>query len=669
MFRTSLAVLLLAAATARAGAQEAAKPPVPPDDLGSASLEDLLNTEVTSVSKREERLANAAAAIYVITQEDIRRSGATTIAEALRMAPGLNVARINGHDWAISSRGFNSFFANKLLVLVDGRSVYTPLFSGVFWDVQDTLLEDIYRIEVIRGPGAALWGANAVNGVINIITHNAKATQGLLATGATGTDERFLGGVRYGDTVGKTAYRAFAKYFDRDDLFAPGGGSGGDGYRVARGGFRSDTDLRVDETLTVSGEFYDGSATTRLGVPVLAAPFTRLVQDDFPLSGGHLLARWNRRSSATSQSSLRAYFDRTERASPVHREKRNTVDVEFQQQQVPARRHDLVWGLGYRFTQDDLQNSPTIRWTDRSRGDHLFSAFAQDDVTLQPDRLRLTLGTRLEHNDYTGFEIQPNVRFLWTPTETQSVWGAVSRAVRTPSRFEHTVRAVYRAFPLPVPPGVGEAVVVGTPDYRSEELIAYELGYRTQLTPRLSLDLASFYNDYDDLRTLEPGKPFFEPGPPPHAVTPLFVRNRLSGRTYGAELAANWSVTDRWRLSFSYSALQVGLRPDANSRDSIARAPEGDTPEHQLHLRSYLDLSPRLSFDVLLYHVSRLESGDIPAYTRADARFAWRPSRDMEVSLTFQNLFDRRHQEFGPTFLVTPSEIGRSVYGKLTWRR
>jgi iron complex outermembrane receptor protein len=642
-------------------------------DLTELSLEELMNIEVTTVARKEQKLSQAAAAVYVLTQEDIHRSGATSIAEALRMVPGLNVARIDANTWAISARGLNERFSNKLLVLIDGRSVYNPLFSGVYWDIQDTLLPDVDRIEVIRGPAGALWGANAVNGVINIITKSAKVTQGGLVVAGDGDEEKGFGAVRYGGKFGDNLYyRVYGKYFDRDDFVTPSGENAHDAWRVGRGGFRIDWDVADYDLLTFQGDYYSGRFGDRVVIPALAPPFEQTRIGDFPISGGNILGRWRRILSETSDLALQFYYDRTEREDAVHQELRDTVDIEFQHRFAFGRWQEVVWGLGYRFTTDDLRGSSFVSFDPISRGDHLFSAFIQNDLTLVDNRFRLTLGSKFEHNSYTGFEVQPNARLLWTPHRQHTIWAAISRAVRTPSRFEDSVRASLAVFPglsptCPAP--LCEVVLVENRGFKSETLLAYELGYRVQPTPWFSVDLALFYNIYDDLRTVEPGTPFFQSSPPPaRLILPQRADNRMDGQIYGVEVAAHWAVAERWKLALGYSWLQVQLHRDPSSRDVMAENAEGENPQHQVHLRSFLDLPYNLKFDTALYYVDKLTALNVPSYLRVDARLAWHPTRALEISIALQNLFDRRHLEFGPSLLVSPSEVERNVYGKILWR-
>jgi iron complex outermembrane receptor protein len=514
-------------------------------ELKQLSLEELMGVEVTSVSKKEEKLFDAAAAIYVITQEDIRRSGATSIPEALRNVPGLEVVRLNANTWQISARGFVTT-ANKILVLIDGRSVYTPLFAGVFWDVQDTLLEDLDRIEVIRGPGGTLWGANAVNGVINIITKSAKETHGWLLTGGGGTEERAFGGARYGGKLGENArYRFYAKYFNRDDMVFPDGRDAADQWQMGQGGFRVDWDASEKNLLTLQGDLYVGE----VGGQVVASPTPPfLSMTDASVGGGNLLGRWTHHVSDISNVQLQVYYDRTERRIPgFFSEDRDTFDVDVQHRFPWGRRHDIIWGIGYRYTQDKVDSSFSVSVDPAQRATDLLSLFMQDDITLLPNRLRLTLGSKFEHNDFSGFEIQPNVRLAWTPSARQTVWAAVSRAVRTPTRLELDIHLSAVQIPS-MPPIVLR--VFGNPDFVSEELLAYELGYRVQPYPRLSLDIAAFYNVYDNLLSLEgPGPPQLSP---PVVVIPFTQANKLQGETHGVEVLANYHLADWWRWQVGY---------------------------------------------------------------------------------------------------------------------
>jgi iron complex outermembrane recepter protein len=677
--RSWLAGSILAVLWSAAAAPAAPQSPAPPTeavDLTKLSMEELMDVEVVSVSKRAEPVSAAAAAIYVITGDDLRRSGATSLPEALRLVPGLEVARIDANKWAVTARGFNGRFANKLLVLVDGRSVYTPLFSGVFWDVQDTLLDDVERIEVIRGPGATLWGANAVDGVINIITRPAAATLGTLLTTGGGTTERGFLGLRHGGSLGAAAtYRVYAKAFDREGGAALSGVENADRWSMRRGGFRVDWGPARSGELTVAGDLYDGKDGETLTVTSLGAtgaPVSRTFRSESPVSGGNALARWRRTLSETADLTLQLYYDRTARSTAILGEDRDVVDLELQHGFAPGRRQRVVWGLGYRRTSDDIRNSAILAFTPARRTDDLASGFLQDEVTLRPDRLWLIVGSKLEHNDYTGFEVQPNVRAVWSPRRRHTLWAAVSRAVRTPSRAERDVRFDSAVLaPGTLGPGTPAAVVrtMGDPGFGSEKLVAYELGYRVGLAPGLFLDLATFYNAYDDLRTTRTEAPFFELAPAPHLVIPARLTNEMRGETRGVELTADWRASARWRLDAGYSFLDMRLRLLPGSNDAVSLTAAGQSPRHQLHLRSSLDLQPGLQLDLVARFVDRLPAEGVDRYTSLDLRLAWTPRPGLELALAGQDLLAGSHAEFGPDVIPTQATaVKRSGYGKLTWR-
>jgi len=641
-------------------------------DLTAMSIEDLAQMQVTSVSKKRERLSDTAAAIFVITQEDIRRSGATSIPDLLRMVPGLDVAQIDANTWAISSRGFNDRFANKMLVLMDGRVVYTPFFSGVYWDVQDTLLEDIERIEVVRGPGATMWGTNAVNGVINIITKHAKDTLGGLVSGGGGNQEQGFGAVRYGGQINDRAYyRFFAKYFNRDDFSNSSGQDGADHWNILRGGFRTDWTLGGRDSLTVQGDLYNGSAgETAPRVVSLSPPTTGFFDDRTHLAGGNLLLRWNRTFSARSDTTLQLYYDRDDRRDARISEVRHTVDLDFRHHLRVGSRHDMVWGLGYRFTADEAVGSLSLSFNPSSHSQSLLNAFFQDEIVLLPERLRLTLGAKIEHDQANAvLEIKPNMRLLWTPHPRHAIWAAISRADRSPARSDTSLRVNLAAFR-----GAGGTTTVlalfGNPELRDEEVLATELGYRAQLGKRLSLDVTGFYNRYDELRASEQGPPFFESDPQPsHLVIPLVFQNASHGNTHGIELATNWNLTGRWRLSGGYTWLDGDLRGASATGATLNPAPALNAPQQQWNLRSYLNLRANVEFDTSLYYVGRVSDLALPGYLRVDSRFGWRPTESLEISVVGQNLLKNRHFEFtSPSEGISPTQVKRSIYGKLTWR-
>jgi len=666
MIRWINCVLLFAALTVPAVAQKR------PRDLAVASLEDLMNIEVTSVSKKEEKLFQTAAAVYVITQEEIRRSGLTSIPELLRLAPGLEVARIDGTKWAISARGFNGRLANKLLVLIDGRSVYSPETSGVYWEVQDLLLEDIERIEVIRGPGGTLWGANAVNGVINIITKPTRETRGGVVTAGVGSEERGFGSFRYGANLGENAsYRVYGKYFNRSELVDASGRGANDAQQLGRGGGRVEWQPTERDDLTLEGDIYRTHLHENPTAVSPANPFAPFANTSGEFTGGHIMGRWARASSKGSDMALQVYYDRFSRKLFELGDHINTFDLDFQHHAALGRRQDIVWGFGYRLVSHQAENnsSSPIQFNPQAKRVQLFSGFAQDEITLVKERLRLILGVKLEHNYLSGFEAQPSIRLSWTPSRRQTAWASVSRAVRTPARSQQDIRVNFQAFPgpggLPI-----IAAVFGNTSPNSEVLHAYELGYRVQPHRKLSLDVATFYNVYDRLTSFEPGLPFFETDPlPAHLVAPIYYGNLLRGETYGLEAAVNLDITRRWKLHGSYSFLRVQLHRDATSMDTVSEAAEGDNPQHQFQLHSYLNLWRNFDLDTALYHVSSLGSQQVPGYTRIDSRLGWHMRENIEVSGGVQNLLDNRHPEFnGVDISVLPSQVRRSVYGKMVFR-
>lgn len=625
-----------------------------------------LEMEVTTVSRQKSTIGRSPAAVFVITNDMIRRSGVRSIPEALRLAPGVQVARLDANKWAISIRGFNGRFANKLLVQIDGRSVYTPLFAGVFWDVQDVLLEDIDRIEVIRGPGATVWGANAVNGVINIITKSTEDTQGSYFHAGAGTEERGFSAARYGGRLSDDAtFRLYGKWFERDTGGAPNDNAHDD-WRQARGGFRVDWTPTCVDRITLQGDYYDGSSGQRnfYAEPTMPPAFVRIQDDDFDVSGGNILARWTHELDAESDWSLQMYYDRTERAlvqSPFS-EDRDTFDIDFQYRVPLGIDHKLIMGAGYRITADSITNSPTIAFNPRERSANLFSYFIQDEITLVDELLFLTGGSKFQHNDFTGFEMQPTVRLLWTPTERHSIWGAVSHAVRTPSRAEDDVMVTLlpQSQP-PLPPPVFQ-IVSGDRSFESEELTAFELGYREQPTQEFSWDLAVFLHEYRNLTGATPGAPF-GPGFPAMGPTflPVNVANNGNGFTYGFEVASTYEVSDFWRVSGAYSF----LRMDIDGGDST-----GTSPRNQAYIVNSWDLTDDVQLDVIGRYVDNLSGAGIPHYLTADVRLGWHLTPDLELTLAGRHLFDAEHPEFaldGFTGNVA-TQVEQEFYGMLTWR-
>jgi iron complex outermembrane recepter protein len=633
-------------------------------DLTAIGIEAVMNMEVTSVSKRPERLMDAAAAVQVITSDDIRRSGATTLPDLLRLVPGVQVARVNSNAWAVGVRGFTSTLSRSLLVLIDGRSVYSPLFAGVYWDVQDVLLNDIDRIEVIRGPGATLWGANAVNGVVNIITKSAGATQGAYTSVRGGNQDRVLATGRFGGKLWRSAaYRAYARFSDYNPEFHQNAADF-DGWHLGHAGFRADADPGEKDHLTVQGDLYGGKAGQRTTVSTYTAPYVQTVDEDADLSGGNLLGQWRRRIDESSDTTLQFYYDRTHREQSNFKEDRNTLDVEFRHD-LRFSRHELLWGAGYRLTSDDTGGVPTIQFLPASRTDDVWSAFVQDEIRLVPSRWTLTLGSKFEHNDYSGFNVQPNVRVLYSPASRHVLWSAVSRALRVPSRIESDLSATGLIDPT-TPTFIR---LLGTKDFQPERLTAYEIGYRVQATERVLLDLALFHDDYIRLLSLEPGTPFTETSPPPsHTIMPLFLRNKMTADVDGGELACEWRPIATWRLTGSYSYLRMKLTPAADSLDTTTEiSTEGSSPQHMASVRSSLDLRRNFGVDVTLRYVGRLPSQTVDAYTEMDVVVSRRLPLGFEVALAGQNLLSPHHVEFGGGS-GGPIEVERSVYGRIVRR-
>lgn len=624
--------------------------------LKAMSISELMQVPVTSVSRRPQKIADTAAAVYVISQEDIRRSAAQSLPDLLRMVPGIQVAQIDSNKWAISARGFNGRYANKLLVQQDGRTLYGPTYSGVYWDVQNIPLANIERIEVIRGPGATLWGANAVNGIINIITRSSHDTQGSTISVRSGNERKSDVFARFGGEWGNNAsYHLYAQGFKQDHGHYFNGQSAVDSWSDQRFGFRTDIDLNATDSLVVQGELYSGEA----GAGIQAGP--ALLATESETSGGHLLTRWRRTLDANSGLELQFYYDRTERDNWSLTEDRDTLDIDFQHFFSPIERHKIVWGLGYRISSDEITPKPgsSLSFSPDARDLKTFNAFLQDEITLINDELSVILGSKFEHNDYTGWEIQPNLRAIWSINETTSIWGALSRAVRTPSRIESDVI-------IDSPSGTNR--IYGNPNLDAESLTAMELGIRLQPTQMLSFDIAAFYNEYDQLQSFELNGPAF---PLPFR---LDFDNRLMAKSHGIEVAANWEVNKRWRIKASYSWLDIDFSTETGSSDTTSHLTWDKSPEHQLALRSMLDLSDSVQFDTSLYYVDELPNQAAPSYTRIDARLAWQVQPELEISLIGTNLLDNQHPEFAqysgnaPGQGLTSTQIDRSLLLQLEWR-
>jgi iron complex outermembrane recepter protein len=666
LYGTGLALVLMGTFTE---ATDTNQPPKSADNSADLTLEQLVNVKVTSVSKEETDLFTSPAAISVVTADDIRRLGITSLPEALRLVPGMDVAQIDGNEWAVSARGFNAEFGNKLLVLIDGRTVYSPSSAGVFWNSQDVVMEDLDRIEVIRGPGATLWGANAVDGVINIISKSAKETQGLLISSSVGSEDQDTATVRYGGELASNLYyRVYAKRFDQDGLTTSAGKAAGDTWNSSQAGFRLDWEPPSQNVLTLQGDFYYSEAGKPVERVSLAPPEVSATHEIEYNQGGNILGRWTRNFSDSSQLTLQTYFDNVEQADGYGIEYLNTYDVDLQDRFALGSRNDFVWGSGYRY--ETVGNSPSyeLTWTPEMEYIRLFNVFGQDDFAVVPDRLHLVLGSKFENDSLVGWEIEPNGRLLWTPAENQSLWVSVSRATRTPALVELNGHLNVAAFSTP-PPGPPALVsIFGDPNNVPEKMTAYELGYRLAPAKNLSFDVTGFWNDYDDLLIQVPNPTVFQASPaPPHLLISSAWHNSGSGDTYGIELSSQWRVTDNWRLTASYSWMGTELTAETSSF-------EGKSPTEQFQVRSYLDLPCHLELNGAVYFVDRSLSPSptgldaIPGYARVDLGLIWGPRKWLEVGLWGQNLQQSEHVEFASQQTPALTEIPRSVLAKVTMR-
>ncbi len=627
-------------------------------DLADLDIEDLFDLEVTSLSKKAQRFTEAAAAIYVVSGDDIRRSGMRSIPEALRLVPGLQVARLSGNRWAISARGFGSLFSDKLLVLIDGRSVYTPLFAGVYWDTVDTLIEDIDRIEVIRGPGGTLWGANAVNGVINIVTKNAKDTQGALVTGGAGNVDRYGAG-RFGGKIGEDlSYRGYAKYYNNAKFKGEDGVRAHDQTEQGRGGFRVDWAPNDENHLTVEGDLYKGHSDATVDTAFGLVPGFE-TRTDTEVKGAHILGRFSHVFSDGNDAAFQAYFDRTERDDVMWEEWRNTVDLDFQHRfpvpiGVPS---EIMWGLAYRYTEDDVDEGVATFDPDH-RDENLYTGFLQAEVMLFEDVLRLTAGTKAEHNDHTGWEFQPTARAAVIPSATQTIWASWTRAVRTPARSNDDLR-VNAVGPIPTPDGIR-----GNPDSKSERVYAYEAGYRIQPIETVSLDVSAYYNDYDKLQTLE----VIALAPIPD----IEFDNKMSGQGWGVEVYGSWRPLAWWKLQawYTYAELKLDLDNDSLAQPLIplgSEAVEDGVPSNSFQIRSSFDLPYDTQFDAALWWVDKVKALNVGSYERLDFRLGWKPIESVELAFVAQNVSRGKHKEWAHEFGYQGTQIPRTFYGAVTW--
>ena len=640
-------------------------------DLADLSIEELLNIKVTTAARRPESLRTTAAAAFVITSEDIRRSGLHSLPEVLRLAPGVQVARSETGIWAISIRGFNQDFSNKLLVLVDGRSVYNEVWSGVYWSMQEMPLDNIDRIEVIRGPGAAMWGVNAVNGVINIITKPAGDTQGVLLSTEAGTETETNNRVRYGGRIGSTAsYRAGARESSHEALRSDAGPSSMHGWNTASMDFRVDWNPNSRDSIAFSGQGYRSELGHEVLLPSASNPFPPLQDVNEESWTGNLQAQWQRRFSDTSGIQARFSWDHTEYGDNNVPVSIDNMEFEFGHHVTLGSRQDLIWGASFRGGKYDVAPQQTFRFVPSHIDANIFSVFAQDEIALVRDRLYLILGVQTGHHYAVGFEVQPTGRLLWTPTTKLTSWAAVSRAVRTPSAGERGFDATVGAIPMQ-PPLFGLIHILGTPGVGSETMVAYEAGQRIQLGKTASLDVSAFYNVHQHVISRNSGTPYFVPPNASglaHIDFPISFENALQGTSRGVELSASWAPAQRWKVTAGYSWLRTQMLAYPGMTVENPADTGGTSPQYQWELRSHLDLTRKLDLDTALYFYGAMPAISVPRYLRGDLRLGWRQNEKVEFSAGVQNAFDPSHLEFFSTRLQESLDVRRNVYGALAWR-
>lgn len=640
---------------------------------------DINQLTVTSVTRTPEKSSNVAAAIYVITHDDLKRAGITTLPEALRMVPGVQVAQTGSHNWSVAVRGFNNQFpsqfrafsdqfANKLQVLIDGRSIYTPVFSGVYWSTQDTLIEDIDRIEVIRGPGATLWGANAMNGVINVVTKKPVDTQGKYLSISGGSSEYLTTEGRYGNAIDEnTFYRVYAKQRTRAEFETLNHQQAHDSWSTLSSGFRAET-AQEDNHYTLQGDIYHNDEDFLASNLMLTPPFSRSAITHNINTGGNIVTRWDHAISDKSNTSLQVYFDNYKRESNAPNvsttlvQEVNTLDLDFQHDFSLSSRDKVIWGGGYRYSYDYISLSPAFMSANPKENYATWNGFLQNEYAIIKDKLFFTVGSKFEYNDFAGSEIEPNMRLSWLKSDSETLWGAVSHAVSFPNRLSNSSSVIIGVFP-------GNPLRAlrfsGNPDFVSEELTAYEIGYRIYPKPGLSLDISTFYNNYDKLATTTLGTPFIQNSV---LITPALASNEGYGYTYGAEVAGNWKVTDYWQLAATYSFINLNLKTTAASLNNLSSA-EDAVPQHQFSVRSSLNFPHDAQWNNMIYYVDETKGSNggvlhLDPNIRFDTQLGWKPVHNMECTITGRNLFNAPHAEFpgSPITLVGPSFIGNVAW-------
>jgi len=625
------------------------------------------NPNTRLAARKSRALIENPSAVFVLSGAEVRRAGITSLPEALRLVPGVQVARLYSNRWAISARGLNGYISSKLLVMIDGRTVYTPLRSEVQWGEHDMLIEDLDRIEVIRGPGASLWGANAVNGIINIVSKQAAKTQGGLVSMLLGRGEENAAlAMRYGDRFGQHgAYRIYTKVADYDAFKTPQGDDAQDDWNTRLVGFRVDYSPSRNNSFTLQG---DALHNKMYRVKRLLGTDTKfsLVREQIDKQSANILGRWQRQLTH-GEWVLQSYYEWNHYRADVYQENRHTLDIDFQHRLIINPRQEYLWGVGVRHSHDDLEgHTRMLGYAPKQREDWLFSTFIQGEFVLQPKRWRLLIGSKFEHNNYTGFEHQPSVRVLWSPHEEHRLWAAISRAVRTPSRTDHN-GFVETLLPIPQTPIPALFRINGNEDYESETLLAYELGYRYLPSRHFLLDSTLFVHDFKNLRSGEPVL-IDQTQNPPFLLS--LIDNQTYGEVLGIELSAQYQVTHDWRLSASYTYTDVQLHLQSGSNSVFGETEEGDSPQHQFNLFSQWNLSQSLQFDTAFYYVGKVENQQTPDYLRWDLHLGWQAHRRLKLDVGLRNALNQQHPEFGKVVngnSEIPNEIPRSVYLQLRY--
>ena len=634
----------------------------PDVDLTQMSIEDLMDIEVSVVAKKSEKLSDAAAAVYVLTGDEIKKSGVRTIPDALRLVPGMHVANIDGSTWAVTARGFNSGFSNKLLVMIDGRSVYSPLLSNIWWDTQDIIIDNIDRIEVIRGPGATLWGANAVNGVVNIITKKPESTQQAILSLGAGSYERSTGNITYNCPIGDNgALRVYGKYFDRDNYSVPPGNDYSDQWDMGRGGFQFNQILTISTEFNIQADFYQGEANSNYSLPSLDPPYRTMLFDKTELYGGNVLAKFHNTRDGGGQHSIQFYTDYASRDDDWHNLKRLSFDIDYQHSFGINRKINIVWGGGYRLYSDDMREG-LYTWLDPSKSKYWqANCFFQVDRAVIPEVLELTIGAKAEYHKLSDYEFLPNIRVLWHPAKKHTIWASAARAVRTPSRAEREGGIFLTSIP-PLSSGNPEAIPIkvqfdGQENSKNEILYAYEMGYRIAMHRNLTIDLATFYNKYKDLLGTLPSFPIADENYPEYLLLPLLITNMGSIDTYGFELAIATSPVRNTSIKFSYSYINNSERINAVQESGHLDAFEQIGPRHKFTLITNSNIGQAVNIGAVLRYVDEIRSLMIEDYLTADLKLSWRIIPQLEIALSGLDLLEKEHVEY----ISETGRVGSSV--------